>query len=155
AVTRDLVSPHLIPVISFLIAGLISLSTGTSWGTMAILLPIVIPMGYQLPRLDPSISVSLQNSIFLSSIASVLAGATFGDHCSPISDTTIMSSMASGADHVDHVRTQLPYAFVAAGVSIFIGYLFVGFGISPWIALLVGFALLFVIIRFGGKRVDA
>jgi len=112
-------------------------------------------MGYQLPRLDPSISVSLQNSIFLSSIASVLAGATFGDHCSPISDTTIMSSMASGADHVDHVRTQLPYAFVAAGVSIFIGYLFVGFGISPWIALLVGFALLFVIIRFGGKRVDA
>ncbi len=155
AVTRDLISPHLIPVISFLIAGLISLSTGTSWGTMAILLPIVIPMGYQLPRLDPSISVSLQNSIFLSSIASVLAGATFGDHCSPISDTTIMSSMASGADHVDHVRTQLPYAFVAAGVSIFIGYLFVGFGISPWIALLVGFALLFVIIRFGGKRVDA
>ena len=154
ALTRNLLSPHLIPVVSFLIAGLISLSTGTSWGTMAILLPIVIPMGYQLPRLDPTISVSLQNTIFLASIASVLAGATFGDHCSPISDTTIMSSMASGADHVDHVRTQLPYAFIAAGVSVFIGYLFVGFSVSPWIALVTGFTVLFVIIRFGGKRVE-
>ncbi len=155
ALTKNLLSPHLVPVVSFLVAGLISLSTGTSWGTMAILLPIVIPLGYQLPRLDPSIGVSLQNTIFLASIASVLAGATFGDHCSPISDTTIMSSMASGADHVDHVRTQLPYAFIAAGVSVFIGYLFVGFSISPWIALLAGFATIFLIIRFLGKRVES
>ncbi len=155
AITRNLLSPHLIPVVSFLIAGIISLSTGTSWGTMAILLPIVIPMGYQLPRLDPSISVSLQNTIFLASIASVLAGATFGDHCSPISDTTIMSSMASGADHVDHVRTQLPYAFIAAGVSVFIGYLFVGFSVNEWITLLTGFVVLFLIVRFGGRQVEA
>ncbi|NOX88732.1 MAG: Na+/H+ antiporter NhaC family protein [Calditrichaeota bacterium] len=151
--TRDMLSPHMIPVIAFLVAGIISLSTGTSWGTMAILLPIVIPIAYQLPRLDPTISVGLQNSIFLSSIASILAGATFGDHCSPISDTTIMSSMASGADHVDHVRTQLPYALLTAGVSVILGYLLIGLGVSVWISLVAGFISLFVIIRFFGKRV--
>ena len=66
-----------------------------------------------------------------------------------------MSSMASGADHVDHVRTQLPYAFIAAGVSVFIGYLFVGFSVNEWITLLTGFVVLFLIVRFGGKQVEA
>lgn len=154
ALTKGLLSPHLIPVVAFLVAGIISLSTGTSWGTMAILLPIVIPIAYHLPRLDPTISTSLQNTIFLSSIASILAGATFGDHCSPISDTTIMSSMASGADHVDHVRTQLPYAFIAAGTSLVFGYLLVGFGASSWITLILGFVAMYLIIRFFGKKVE-
>lgn len=115
------------------------------------MIPIVVPMAYQLPRLDASISPVLQNHIFLSSIASILAGATFGDHCSPISDTTIMSSMASGADHVDHVRTQLPYAFIAASISLLAGYLLIGYGVSPWISLLIGFLMIVTIIRFLGK----
>ncbi len=151
--TRDLISPHLIPVMAFFVAGIISLSTGTSWGTMAILIPIVIPMAYHLPRLDPTISPHLQNNIFLSSIASILAGATFGDHCSPISDTTIMSSMASGADHVDHVRTQLPYALLTAGISLVAGYLLIGYGASPWLSLVVGLITIILIVRFLGKEV--
>ena len=154
ALTKGFLSPHLIPVAAFLVAGLISLSTGTSWGTMAILLPIVIPIAYHLPRLDPGINASLQNTIFLSSIASILAGATFGDHCSPISDTTIMSSMASGADHVDHVRTQLPYASMAAAASLFFGYFLVGWGVPAWLALLLGFGALYAVVRFLGKRVE-
>ncbi|MHB2153978.1 Na+/H+ antiporter NhaC family protein [Calditrichota bacterium GD2] len=152
--TRDFLSPHLIPVIAFISAGIIALSTGTSWGTMAILIPIVIPMAYQLPKLDPTIGPLLQDHIFLSSIASILAGATFGDHCSPISDTTIMSSMATGADHVDHVRTQLPYALISALISLIAGYLLIGYGASPWLSLFIGLILIILIIRFLGKKVE-
>lgn len=155
SLTQGMLSPHLLPLLSFIIAGLIAFSTGTSWGTMAILAPIVIPLAYQLPAADPGIPPAVQQEIFLSAIASILAGATFGDHCSPISDTTIMSSMASGADHIDHVRTQLPYAVTAALVSIFFGYLPVGFGLHDWITLLLGIGVIFLIIRFGGKKVAA
>jgi Na+/H+ antiporter NhaC len=120
---------------------------------MAILTPIVIPLAWQLPLNDPTLSELTRQSIFLSSIASILAGATFGDHCSPISDTTIMSSMASGADHIDHVRTQLPYALLVASVSILFGYLPAGFGVSPWYTLGAGFILLILLIRTLGKPV--
>jgi Na+/H+ antiporter NhaC len=91
------------------------------------------------------------SAIFLSSVASVLSGSVFGDHCSPISDTTIMSSMASGADHVDHVRTQLPYAMLAGGLAIGLGTLPAGFGISPWITLPVGVLLLGLVSRGLGR----
>lgn len=151
--TRDLLSPHFLPLLSFLISGIIAFSTGTSWGTMAILTPIVIPLAYQLPLNDPALSEMTRQGIFLSSIASILAGATFGDHCSPISDTTIMSSMASGSDHIDHVRTQLPYAMVVASLSIILGYIPAGFGINPWLSLSIGFVVLVVLIRTMGKSV--
>ncbi len=152
--TQTILSPHLLPLLTFLIAGIIAFATGTSWGTMAILSPIVIPLAYQLPLADPSIAPAVAYEIFLSSIAAILAGATFGDHCSPISDTTIMSSMASGADHIDHVRTQLPYALMAAAVSIVFGYLPVGFGLSDGLVLGTGFIALFLFIRFAGKKVQ-
>jgi Na+/H+ antiporter NhaC len=95
-----------------------------------------------------------QQSIFLSTIASVLAGATFGDHCSPISDTTIMSSMASSADHIDHVRTQLPYAIAGGLISMLIGYIPIGFGVSPWLALPLGLLFCYLVVRFIGKRIE-
>ncbi len=151
--TQTILSPHMLPLLTFIIAGIIAFATGTSWGTMAILSPIVIPLAYRLPLADASISTAVAYEIFLSSIAAILAGATFGDHCSPISDTTIMSSMASGSDHIDHVRTQLPYALVAAGVSIVFGYLPVGFGLSDGLVLGTGFVVLFLFIRFAGKKV--
>jgi len=150
--TQDFLSPHLLPLISFIIAGVIAFATGTSWGTMAILAPIVIPLAYQIPLQDMAIEAATANQIFLSSIASILAGATFGDHCSPISDTTIMSSMASGSDHIDHVRTQLPYALISAAVAILFGYLPVGFGWNTWIMLALGIIVIFSIIRFWGKK---
>ena len=152
AVTRGLFSPHLLPLLTFLVAAFIGFSTGTSWATMAILVPIVIPMAYKLTaeiNLDPSIA----NSILLGTLGAVLAGSTFGDHCSPISDTTIMSSMASSADHIDHVNTQLPYALTVALVSCLVGYLPAGYGFSPGISLSIGTGILVVILFTLGKRI--
>jgi len=102
---EGLLSPSWVPVILFCLSGFIAFSTGTSWGTFAIMLPIAIPM------------VEILGTHLGLSIAAVLAGGVFGDHCSPISDTTIISSMASGSDHIDHVNTQLPYALLIAGLS--------------------------------------
>jgi len=153
-VSEGILSPRLLPVITFLLAGLIAFSTGTSWGTMAILTPIVIPLAHELPLAQTGISPELQSSILLSSIASILAGAAFGDHCSPISDTTIMSSMASGSDHIDHVRTQLPYALIVGFTSIILGYLPVGFGVSPWWGIFLGVIFITAFIRFVGKKSD-
>ena len=101
-----------IPAIVFLLACFIAFSTGTSWGTFAIMIPIVIPM-IDLLGLHPGLAV-----------AAALGGGVFGDHCSPISDTTIVASMASATDHIDHVRTQMPYALVAAGGAVVLFLIF-------------------------------
>ena len=85
----------------------------------------------------------------------MLAGALFGDHCSPLSDTTVMSSMASGCDHVDHVRTQLPYALTVAGVALLLGYLPVGYGFPAAGCLLLSSLALFAVVRFVGRPNDA
>jgi len=153
-ISEGFLSPFFIPLLSFIIASLISFATGTSWGVMAILMPIVIPIAYLVPQSDTTISLVHQQSIFLSTIASVLAGATFGDHCSPISDTTIMSSMASGADHIDHVRTQLPYALFGGILSMIIGYIPIGFGLNPFIMLPVGILIIFLVVRFLAPKVQ-
>ena len=89
-----------------------------------------------------------------SSISCVLAGAVWGDHCSPISDTTVLSSIASGCDHIEHVRTQLPYALLVGVVAIGIGTVPAGYGVPPWISLIVGGALLFAVLRFFGRNAD-
>ena len=108
-------NPGVIPAVIFLVSCLIAFSTGTSWGTFAIMIPIAVPM-INIIGLHPGLI-----------IAAVLGGGVFGDHCSPISDTTIISSMASATDHIDHVRTQLPYALTAAGFSLL---LFIIFGFA-------------------------
>jgi Na+/H+ antiporter NhaC len=153
-ISEGFLSPYFIPLLSFLIASVISFATGTSFGVMAIMLPIVIPIAYLVPQADPAITIAQQQGIFLSTIASVLAGATFGDHCSPISDTTIMSSMASGADHIDHVRTQLPYALLGGIISMIVGYIPIGFGVSPFIMLPIGILIIILIIRFFASKVQ-
>jgi Na+/H+ antiporter NhaC len=141
------VPPGLLPVAIFLVAAAVSFSTGTSWGTMAILTPLAVPL-----VLD---SAAAHPAILAATVAAILGGSVFGDHCSPISDTTILSSMASSCDHVDHVRTQLPYALLGAGLAIFIGYLPEAFvGISPWILLVVGFAAIALWSRFIAKPVE-
>jgi len=150
-VIQKFLTPHWLPLLIFIAAAVISFSTGTSWGTMAILMPVAIPLAYKFPQMDPSIDATHALGLLLSSTAAVLAGATFGDHCSPISDTTIMSSMASGADHIDHVRTQLPYSLAAASIACLFGYIPVGFGISNWIAFPMGLVAIFLIVRFVGK----
>ena len=105
SLSKDFLNPSLIAPILFITSAFISFSTGTSWGTFAIMIPIAVP------------TALYASSPLALSIAAVLSGSVFGDHCSPISDTTIVSSMASACDHIDHVRTQLPYAVIMAIVS--------------------------------------
>lgn len=105
----------LIPTAVFISAALISFATGTSWGTMAILTPLAIPLVLQAQGSHPQVIAATASAI--------LGGSVFGDHCSPISDTTIMSSMASSCDHVDHVRTQLPYALFGGTLALVVGYI--------------------------------
>ena len=112
---KSTLNPGIIPTVIFLVSCFIAFSTGTSWGTFAIMIPIAVPM-INIMGLNPGLI-----------IAAVLGGGVFGDHCSPISDTTIISSMASASDHIDHVRTQLPYALTAAGFSLL---LFIIFGFA-------------------------
>ncbi len=102
---KALFSPKAVPMLLFLVSGFIAFSTGTSWGTFAIMIPIAIPM------------VNLMDANLYATVGAILSGGVFGDHCSPISDTTIVSSMASASDHIDHVRTQLPYALIAGGIA--------------------------------------
>jgi len=154
---RDLLGPWVaaswLPTIAFVLSSAVAFATGTSYGTMGILMPMVIDVTYRLLAGDETSSVVTQNPIMIASIGGVLAGAIFGDHCSPISDTTILSSQASGCDHVEHVRTQLPYALLVGAVSILFGTLPVGFGVSPWLMLPLGIVALVVCLLLFGKRV--
>jgi Na+/H+ antiporter NhaC len=143
--------PVFLPALVFVLAAAVSFATGTSWGTMAILMPIAIPLTVSIGG-----GVGFETgdyTVLLGVISSVLAGAIFGDHCSPISDTTILSSTASGCDHLDHVRTQLPYALLVAAVTVPLGDVATAFGLSPWIAIALCAALLFAILRWKGKVV--
>ncbi len=145
--------PRWLPAVTFIVAAVISFSTGTSWGTMGILMPIVIPLSVVLGQ-DAGLAAAPAYTITLGTISSVLAGAVFGDHCSPISDTTILSSMASACDHIDHVRTQLPYALLIGVVAIVLGLIPAAYGISPFICLVVSAAVLAFALRWRGTRVD-
>ncbi|MEO8497187.1 MAG: Na+/H+ antiporter NhaC family protein [Planctomycetota bacterium] len=143
------------PTIVFLLASITAFSTGTSWGTMGILMPLVIPTTIQLIAASGA-TVSPEDPLLIASIAGVLAGAIFGDHCSPISDTTVLSSFASGCDHVAHVRTQMPYALLVAGISVVCGTIPIGFGASVWFVLPVGVAAMVIwLLALGGRCEDA
>jgi Na+/H+ antiporter NhaC len=132
-VAGSALSPAWIPLLTFFVGAVISYCTGTSYGTMGVLMPIVVPLVYSVAQNHGAELVD----ILLPSIGAVFAGAVWGDHCSPISDTTIMSSMFSGADHMDHVNTQMPYAFVAAFGAV-VGYALLALGISVYVGLAIG-----------------
>jgi Na+/H+ antiporter NhaC len=148
----DAIPIKLIPVSVFALSGAMAFATGTSWGTMAILLPIVIPLTVALGGIDV-VPGGADAGILFSSMAAVLSGAIFGDHCSPISDTTILSSMASGCDHIDHVRTQLPYALTVAGVG-GIGSIAVAYGFPTMLALLLGLGAIAGVVFGVGQKVE-
>jgi Na+/H+ antiporter NhaC len=150
----DALPVALIPAIAFILAAITAFTTGTSWGTMAILMPLIIPLSWAVMVVhgiaDPS-----GMHIMYSSIACVLAGAVWGDHCSPISDTTVLSSIASGCNHIEHVRTQLPYALLVGVASLFIGTIPAGYGLPPWISILAGIAVLYAVLKTLGRRAGA
>ena len=145
-------SPMLVPVLTFVLAALIGFSTGTSWGTMAILYPLILPSSWLLCQ-EQGLSVEATMPLFYNVVASVLAGAVMGDHCSPISDTTIMSSLASSCNHLQHVSTQMPYALTVGATALLMGVLPTALGLPSWAAFLLGFAVLGLIVRLVGKKV--
>ena len=151
SILGDALPAAIVPAVVFLLAAVTAFATGTSWGTMGILLPLVLPLTWAVMTVagvaDPS-----GMHIMYSAIACVLAGAVWGDHCSPISDTTVLSSIASGCDHIEHVRTQMPYALLVGAVAIAIGTIPGGYGLSPWISLILGVAILVGILRFFGRN---
>ncbi|MEW5784492.1 MAG: Na+/H+ antiporter NhaC family protein [Bacillota bacterium] len=131
----------LVPFIVFVVACMVAFATGTSWGTMGILTPMAVPIAYAFGV----------DYIMIPTVAAVLTGAIFGDHCSPISDTTILSSTGSSCDHIDHVRTQLPYAIVTAVIAGVFGFIPAGFGIPWYVSLVLGVAAMYVIVKVVGK----
>ncbi len=156
SLTRGVVSPHFLPVLVFLVSAAVSFATGTSWGTMGILMPLVIPISHGL-SLDGGhpVGSEVYYVLLLGTISSVLAGSVWGDHCSPISDTTILSSMASGCDHIAHVRTQLPYALSIGLLGMLVGDIPTAYGLSPWISLVLGTAIIIGGVLWLGRRSEA
>lgn len=144
-----LLSPQWLPLLTFFMAAVVAFSTGTSWGTMGILLPAMIPLAHMMTQ-----GMEQGWMLLLLCFGAVLDGAIYGDHCSPISDTTVMSSIASGVDHLDHVRTQLPYATITMLAASSLGYVGVAFGLPWWAALSIGLGLLAVILRVFGQRAE-
>jgi Na+/H+ antiporter NhaC len=143
-----------LPTLVFIIASATAFATGTSWGTMAILFPVVVPLAVAMGA-GIGFAGGDEYTILLGAISSIMAGAVFGDHASPISDTTVISSMASACDHIDHVRTQLPYALLAAGIAMLVGDLPTAiWGMNPLISLVLGLILMYVILRVIGRPVE-
>ena len=135
----------LLPSLIFILGAVISFSTGTAYGTMSILMPLAIPLAY---KINPEMSYVVVST------SAVLTGAIFGDHCSPISDTTILSSMGAGCHHIDHVNTQIWYSLFVAAVTILFGYIPAGFGLPIYIVLPLSALALFGGIMLFGKKVD-
>jgi Na+/H+ antiporter NhaC len=135
-----------LPTVTFVVGAAISFAVGSSYTTMGILMPMVVPLAFQLAP---------DGVIPLAASGAVLAGACFGDHCSPISDTTVLSSIGSGSELLAHVRTQLPYALAVGAISVVCGTIPAGFGISPWIGLLSGAVACLAVVRLLGRRAAA
>ena len=136
----------IVPALIFILGALISFATGTAYGTMSILMPLAIPLGWAVSSGDMSFTIVCTSG--------VLTGAIFGDHCSPISDTTILSSMGTSCNHIDHVQTQIYYAIFVACVAIFIGYIPAGLGVPWYISIVAGVIVMFVGLKILGEKVD-
>ena len=135
----------LLPSLIFILGSIISFSTGTAYGTMGILMPLAVPLAH---------SINPEMSFIVVSTSAVLTGAIFGDHCSPISDTTILSSMGAGCNHIDHVRTQMPYALFTAAIAVIFGYIPAGFGMPIYIVLPMSLLAIFIGVQILGKSVE-
>ena len=135
----------LLPSLIFILGAIISFATGSAYGTMGILMPLAVPLAFSL---NPDMSY------IIISTSAVLTGAIFGDHCSPISDTTILSSMGAGCNHIAHVKTQMWYSLFVAAITIVFGYIPAGFGLPVYIILPVALVIMFILIQLIGKKVE-
>lgn len=153
SILGDTMPVALVPAIVFVLAAITAFATGTSWGTMGILMPLAIPLAWAVMTVNGMADPAGMHILY-SATASVLAGAVWGDHCSPISDTTVLSSIACGCDHIEHVRTQMPYALLVGIAAIGLGTIPAGYGLSPWISIIVSGATLFGLLRYFGRKAD-
>ena len=151
AVVFDHMTPLILPSVVFLVAGGIAFATGTSWGTMGLLTPLVVQLAVEIASSEDSGVAITQHPLVLGTTGAVLAGAIFGDHCSPISDTTILSSRSSGCDHLAHVSTQWPYAMLAGIVAVASQTLITILGGSPWLWIGLGGGVLVMWVRVFGR----
>ena len=142
-----------LPTLVFVLAAFTAFSTGSSWGAMGILLPLVLPLSWAVLGAHGGADQEYLYILY-ASVSCVLAGAVWGDHCSPISDTTVMSSLSAGCDHIEHVRTQMPYALLVGFTSIVLGTLPVSFGMPWWLGFFLGAGFLAVALRRMGQEVD-
>jgi Na+/H+ antiporter NhaC len=139
----------LLPAGIFVLGAVISFSTGTSWGTMGVLMPLAIPVIFSLT--EGSVDAE-RDRLVVAAIGAVFSGAVFGDHCSPFSDTTIVASIASGVAPLEHVRTQLPFALIAGGAALVVGFVPLGLGVPVWMGLIFGIVLLWTLPLFWRRQ---
>lgn len=144
-ILKGTIPAFLLPSLIFVLGAVISFSTGTAYGTMSILMPLAIPLSY---------SINPEMSFVVVSVSAVLTGAIFGDHCSPISDTTILSSMGAGCNHIEHVKTQMWYSLFVAAITILFGYIPAGFGLPIYVVLPISLIALFIGVQVFGKKVE-
>ena len=145
-VLSNAIPAFIVPALIFILGAIISFATGTAYGTMSILMPLAIPLGWAVSSGDMNFTIICTSG--------VLTGAIFGDHCSPISDTTILSSMGTSCNHIDHVQTQIYYAIFVAIVAVVFGYIPAGFGIPWYICGVMGVIVMFIGLRILGEKVD-
>ena len=145
-------SARWMPATAFVVSAAVSFATGSSFATMGLLMPLCITLTYYLMTGETAAAEVAGHPFMLGTIGAVLAGSIFGDHCSPISDTTVLSSAAAGCDHLAHVGTQMPYALTVGLVSLGLGYIPIGWGVSPYVSLPVSALLLLGILKAIGRR---
>ncbi|MDU2673861.1 MAG: Na+/H+ antiporter NhaC family protein [Clostridium sp.] len=142
---KGAIPAFLLPSLIFVLGAVISFSTGTAYGTMSILMPLAIPLAH---------SINPEMSFIVVCTSAVLTGAIFGDHCSPISDTTILSSMGAGCNHINHVNTQIWYSLFVAVITIVFGYIPAGLGLPIYLVLPLSLVAVYVGVQIFGKKVD-
>jgi len=150
SILGDALPTFILPALVFVLAAATAFATGSSWGAMGILFPLAMPLTWAVMVAHGQAGPEHMHILY-SAVSAILAGAVWGDHCSPISDTTILSSLASGCDHMEHVRTQLPYAMTVGGVAILLGSIMTALGSPWWIGMSLGLVVLWLILRFYGK----
>ncbi|WP_422071247.1 Na+/H+ antiporter NhaC family protein [Tranquillimonas rosea] len=150
SILGDTIAPAWLPALLFVLSAAVSFAVGTSWGTMGILMPLAVPLIWALMQ-NAGLSIEEDGHILYATIGTILAGSVWGDHCSPISDTTIISSVASGSDHIDHVRTQIPYALTVGAVALALGLVPTGYGVPWYLTLPAGIAVLFGVVMIVGR----
>lgn len=149
----ETVPAWLIPGLTFVLAGFVAFSTGSSWSTMALVYPLILPAAWAICQAEAYEHADAM-AIFYNTVSAVLAGSVLGDHCSPISDTTILSSLASGCNHIDHVRTQIPYALTVGGIAVLVGTVPSALGLPPLLSMLMGIGACILVIELIGKKTE-